>query len=259
MKNNSQDVIKITSENSKENKLIKVNKTLSLNTGINFIESGDIDNAIKFFKEYEDFYSKNPKYYYYLGKAYYKKGLYKESAGSFEKSLLLNKNSYDLYFNIAEAYEKAKLKNKASENYADYIFNTNQSDKINEVRNKINSLSNVEVGTDIIGRISLSDRADVLKNFAIGYMQAFSPDTPIIFASVEFINAKKTDKININWNFINSEKEILPVNQLEFNISGSKTVLLSIKSPVSGWPSGKYEMRVLVNNVKNSSIKFYVF
>ena len=259
LRNNSQDVIKITSENTSGKKLIKVNKTLSLSTGMDLLEAGDVDGAIKFFKEYEDFFSKNPKYYYYLGQAYFKKSLYLKAAASYEKALTLDSRRYDLFLNIAEAYEKANAKNKAAENYVNYVFKSNDASKNMEIRNKLNKIAIESIGNDIIGRISVTDRADVIKNSVIGIMQAFNPDTPMIYASVELINPKKSDIIQVKWNYIGNKEEILPVNSSEFNDLGSKTVLLSIKSPVTGWPTGKYEMQIFVNGIKNSSLNFYVF
>ena len=259
LRNNSQDVIKITSENTSGKKLIKVNKTLSLSTGMDLLEAGDVDGAIKFFKEYEDFFSKNPKYYYYLGQAYFKKSLYLKAAASYEKALTLDSRRYDLFLNIAEAYEKANTENKAVKNYINYVFKSNDASKNIEIRNKLNKIAIESIGNDIIGRISVTDRADVIKNSVIGIMQAFNPDTPMIYASVELINPKKSDIIQVKWNFIGNKEEILPVNSSEFNDLGSKTVLLSIKSPVTGWPTGKYEMQIFVNGIKNSSLNFYVF
>jgi len=259
LKNNSNDVIKITSENQAKSINIKVNKTLSLSTGINLLESGDTDGAIKFFKEYEDFYSKNSKFYEYFGQAYLKKGLYSKASYAFEKAMALDKNRTDLFLNIAESYEKANNKNKAVESYVNYVFESNDTSKNIEIRNKLNNIIVQELGNGVIGRISLTDRADVIKNSAIGMMQAFSPNTPVIFASIEVINAKKSDKITVKWNFIGNKEEILPVNSSEFDVSGLKTVLISIKSPVTGWPTGKYEMQIFVNGVKNSSLKFYIF
>ena len=259
LKNNSQDVIKITSEKLFENKITKNGKILSLSTGINLLESGDVDGAIKFFIEYENFYSQNPKYYYYLGQAYLNKKLYNKACSKFEKALSLDNTQYNLFLNIANAYEQANIKNKATENYVNYVFKSSDASKNSEIRNKLNNLAVQLIGTDIVGRISVTDRADVMKSSALGVMQAFNPDTPLIFASVELINAKKSDKIQVIWNFIGNNGEIIPVNSSEFNISGSKTILLSIKSPVTGWPTGKYEMCVLVNGIKNSSLKFYMF
>jgi len=259
LKNNSQDVIKITSEKVFENKMTKNGKIISLSTGINLLESGDVDGAIKFFIEYENFYSKNPKYYYYLGQAYLNKKLYNKACSNFEKALSLDNTQYNLFLNIANAYEQANLKNKATENYVNYVFKSNDTSKNSEIRDKLNNLAVQLIGTDIVGRISVTDRADVMKNSALGIMQAFNPDTPLIFASVELINAKKSDKIQVIWNFIGNKGEIIPVNSSKFDILGSKIILLSIKSPVSGWPTGKYEMWVLVNGIKNSSLKFYIF
>ena len=259
LKNNSNDVIKITSESSAANKFIKINKTLSLSTGIDLLESGNVDGAIKFFNEYEDFFLKNPKFYLYLGQAYFKKGLYLKASGAFSKALTLDNSRHDLLLNIAESYEKANMKNKAAENYINYVFNSNDTSKNNEIRNKLNKWAEPSLGNDIIGRFSLTDRADITKNSAIGTMQAFNSDTPIIFASVELINAKKTDNIEIKWNFIDNKGEILPVNSAKFNDSGSKTILLSIKSPIKGWPEGNYEMQIFVNGIKNSLLNFYVF
>jgi len=259
LKTNTNDVIKITSENQAGNINIKVNKTLSLSTGINLLESGDVDEAIKFFQEYEDFYSKNSKFYYYFAQAYFKKGLYLKASDKFEKALAIDNKKTDLFLNIAQAYEKANNKNKAVENYINYVFRSEDTSKNIEIRNKLNNFTVQKIGNNIIGRISLTDRAEIMKNSAIGMMQAFNPDTPMIFASVEIINAKKSDKIKIKWNFLSAKEEIIPVNSTEFNVLGAKTVLLSIKSPVSGWPTGKYEMRLFVNGVENSSLKFYVF
>lgn len=259
LKNNSQDVIKITSEKVFENKITKNGKIVSLSTGIDLLESGDVDGAIKFFIEYENFYSQNPKYYYYLGQSYLNKKLYNKACYNFEKALALDNTQYNLFLNIADAYENANVQNKAVENYVNYVFKSNDSSKNSEIRDKLNKLSVQMIGTDVIGRISLTDRADVMKNSAIGIMQAFNPDTPLIFASVELINAKKSDKIQVIWNFIGNKGEIIPVNTSKFNIFGSKTILLLIKSPVTGWPTGKYEMCVLVNGIKNSSLKFYIF
>lgn len=259
LRNNSQDVIKITSENTTGKKLIKVNKTLSLSTGIGLLESGDIGGSIKFFKEYEDFFSENPEYYYYFGQAYFKKSLYLKAAENYEKALTLDSSRYDLFLNIAETYEKANVRNKAVENYVKYVFKSNDASKNIELRNKLNKLAIESIGNDVVGRISVTDRADVIKNSAIGLMQVFNPDTPMIFASVELINAKKSDIIQVKWNFIGNKKEIIPVNSSEFNVSGSKTVLLSIKNPITGWPTGKYEIQIFVNGIKNSSLKFYIF
>jgi tetratricopeptide (TPR) repeat protein len=249
LRNNTKDVIKIT----------KVNKTSSLLTGIKLLNSGKTDAAIKFFSEYEEVYSQNPEYHYYIGQAYYKKRLYSKAYTSFKNSLALDSSRYSLYLNIADTYEKANIKNKAAENFANYVFKSSDSSKNIEIRNKLNKLAEPVIGNDVIGRISLADRADIIKNSVIGINQAFSPDTPIIFASIEVINSKKTDIIQIKWDYINDKEESIPVNSSEFNISGSKTVLLSIKSPVEGWPAGKYEIQVLVNNIKNSSLKFYIF
>ncbi|MEI8389499.1 MAG: hypothetical protein WCG23_06395 [bacterium] len=259
LKNNSNDVIKITSESSAANKFIKINKTLSLSTGIDLLESGNVDGAIKFFNEYEDFFLKNPKFYLYLGQAYFKKGLYLKASGVFEKALTLDNSRNDLFLNIAESYEKANIKNKAAENYVNYVFNSNDTSKNNEIRNKLNKWAEPCLGNDIIGRFSLTDRADIVKNSAIGIMQAFNSETPMIFASVELINTQKTDNIDVKWSFIDNKGEILPVNSAKFNESGSKTILLSIKSPTKGWPEGNYEMQILVNGIKNSLLNFYVF
>jgi len=148
---------------------------------------------------------------------------------------------------------------KTVENYVNYAFKNNDASKNPEIRNELNKIALPIVGNDVIGRISLADRADVIKNSAIGIMQAFSPETPIIFASVEVINAKKPKLIKIKWNFISTKGKIIPVNSSNFNVSGSKTILLSIKSPFTGWPIGNYEMQVFVNGIKNSSLKFYIF
>lgn len=259
LKNSNNDVIKITSEKVFDNRIIKNGKVLSLSTGINLLESGNTDAAIKFFNEYENFYSKNPRYYYYLGQAYLNKKLYTKACYSFEKALAIDNSQYSLFLNLADTYEKAKLANKATENYVNYVFKSNDASKNSEIRNKINNLAVQSIGSNVIGRISLTDRADVMKNSAIGIMQAFSPDTPVIFASVELIAAKKSDNIQVKWCFLRNKEESLPVNSTEFNVLGSKTVLLSIKSPVAGWPNGKYEMQIYVNGIKNSSLKFYVF
>ena len=230
-----------------------------MSTGIDLLESGDTDAAIKFFKEYEDFFSKSTKYHYYLGQAYYKKGLFSKASKSFEKALAIDNSQTGLFLDIANAYEKANIRNKAIENYVNYVFKSNDASKNIEIRNKLNKLAAPSVGNDVIGRISLTDRSDAIKNSAIGIMQSFSPDTPIIFASVELINAKKSDQIQVKWNFISNKEEIVPVNSSEFNVAGTKTILLSINNPVAGWPSGKYEMQIFVNGIKNTSLNFYIF
>lgn len=224
LRNNTEDVIKITSDNFSEKKL-NDNQTISLSTGANLVKSGKFDEAIKFFKEYGDFFSKNPEYNYYLGQAYFKKNLYKE----------------------------------ASSNLVKYVYKSDNSTRIPEIRDELNKIAQPAIGNSVIGRISLTDRADVVKNSAIGIKQVFTSDTPVIFASVEVINAKTADKIQAKWNFISGKGEIIPVNSSEFSVSGSKTALLSIKSPASGWITGRYELQILVNEIKNSSLNFYVF
>lgn len=255
IKNNSQDIIKITSEKNSN----KINKSLSLSVGVELLNSGKTDSAIQYFNDCREYYSQNSDFYYYLGQAYFKNNKFTEAAGNFEKALAIDNKRYKLFLEIANAYEKANIKNKAVENYVSYIFKSDDTLKISEIRNKLNDLAAESIGNNIIGRISVTDKADMIKNTAIGAMQAFNPDTPLIFASVELINPQKTDKVQVEWNYISVNEEIIPVNVSEFYSDKSKTVLLSIKSPVAGWPPGKYEMRVLVNGIKNSSLNFYIF
>lgn len=259
LRNDSKDVIKITSENESIKNFTKNGKVLSLSTGINLLDAGDEDGAIKFFEEYEDFYSKDYKFYYYLGRAYFEKGLYKKASRCFERALAFDKSRYNLYLNIAYAYKNAKLYDKASENFVNYIFKSNDSAKIPEIINELNKVAVPAFGTGAVGKVSLSDRADLINNSTVGTKQAFNSDTPIIFASVEIIKPEKNNRISVIWNFTGNNSEIIKINSSEFSVSSSKTVLVSINNPISGWPTGKYEMQILVNGIKNSSLKFYVF
>lgn len=258
LRNDTNDVIKITSENISDGK-IKKSKVLSLDTGLNFLKSGNIDSAIGFFKEYEEFYTNNPKFYSYFGQALFKKGLYKESSKVFKKSLALNNKQYGLYLDIAYACEKANLPTEATENFINYVFKSNNYSKNTEIRDELNKIARPQIGNGIIGKFFVTDKAEISKNTAIGIKQAFFPETSAIFASVDLINAEKSDKIQIKWVFVTDKNEYIPVNSSEFSFSGSKTVLSSIKSPISGWVAGKYEMQVFLNNIKNSSLQFYVF
>lgn len=257
-KGNSDDVIKITSETS-PSKFTFNGKVVSLKTGINLLKAGKIDEAIKFFNEYQDFFSDNPKYYYYSGQAYFKKGLYQKASACFEKALSFDNTNYNLYLDLAHAYEKAKNNNKAAENLVNYVFKSNDLSKNPEIRNELNRLACETLGSGVVGRISVTDQAELTKNSAIGLKQAFSSETPVIFASIELINSKENDVIQANWNFINNNGETIPVNSSKFSYTGSKTVLLSIKNPVTGWPIGKYELQILTNGTKNSTKYFYIF
>lgn len=259
LKNDSKDVIKLTSENESIKNFTKNGKVLSLSTGINLLESGDEDGAIKFFKEYEDFYSQDYKFYYYLGRAYFDKSLYQKAAGCFEKALVLNKTQYNLYLNIAYAYENAKINNKASENFINYVFKSTDSSKNLEIKSELNKIAVPVTSKTVTGKVFLTDQADLINNSAIGLKQVFNPDTPVIFASAEIIKPAKNTKIRINWNFLKDNSEVIPVNSSEFNISNPKTILTSISNPVTGWPTGKYEMLIFVNGIKNTVINFYIF
>lgn len=224
--NSKKDVIKITSENAHSKADISnENKSISLDTGAKLLEDGKTDEAVKFFEEYKDFFSQDTMYYFYAGKAYL----------------------------------KAENKVKALKNFLEYIARSNDNSKNDEIREDINKLTEPVFGTEKIGQIYLSDKADTVKRIAGIPKQAFHPDTKEIFASVEVVNPQKTDKIKINWIFLNDKNEDIPVNSSEFSVSSSQTVLLSIKAPVAGWIAGNYKMQVFVNEEKTSSLKFYIF
>ena len=247
---NKKDVIKVTSEKT---------NSVSIDTGIKMLEAGNADGAVKFFEEYEDIFSKDPSYYQYLGNAYYTLGSYKKAAVLYEKSKKMGNNSNQLILDLAYAYLNAKNKTKAVKNFVSYASKNNDGDKIRKIRTELNSLLETTIGSNIIGRISLSDNANIAKNTISDSMRVFEPDTPIIFLSVEVINPEKNDKITINCDFVTRKGKNIPVNSTEFSAGESKTVLTSVKSPVTGWPPGIYSVTIYVNGEKNSTVKFYVF
>jgi tetratricopeptide (TPR) repeat protein len=258
LNNSSNDVIKITSD-SKNIKNVSVKNKVSLLTAKQYLDKGETDKALKFLGEYGDFFEKEPEYLRYLGRAYAQKGLYAEALTSLDRFAEVNKNNYSVLFDYAEVYKKQKNNKKASEYLINYIFKTNDSSKFATVRTELNKIAEPAQSSGLLGKISLSDKAIISKNKIEGLKQAFAPETEEIFAEIEMVNASNVNKIKAKWNFITAKGEEIPVNSTEFSVEGTKPVLVSIKSPVTGWIAGKYEFSVLVNGVKTASLKFYVF
>ena len=115
------------------------------------------------------------------------------------------------------------------------------------------------IGKGVIGRVFVTNETDEGKKLALKPKACFDKDTPVIYASIEIINALPDTEIESEWVYEISKNEEVQVNSAKFKAEGSKDALVSIKKPDSSWPPGKYKLNVYVNREKNTDLTFYVF
>lgn len=115
------------------------------------------------------------------------------------------------------------------------------------------------IGKDIVGRVFVTKEKDEEKKLALKPSAWFDKTIPVIYASVEIINAPKGTEIETELIYELSQAETIKVNSVFFKIEGSKNAVISVKQPDAGWPQGKYRLNVYVNGTKNTDLNFYVF
>jgi len=245
--NSSDEVIKVTSPKTP----VKNGKKLSLSTGVTLMQENKTDEAINFFLDYKDFFSNDFNYFNYLGDAYVKKSKLLKAISAYEKSLALNENQPQILLKIADCHEKTNSEKKASEFYIKYIFESGDVSQNKAIREKLNKIATYSTGQGLIKQFFVTSKTSP--------EIAFDEDIPEIFAKIELIKPKTTDKIELQWKYTTSTGEIISVNSAKLSEISANQITSSLKAPLAGWPKGKYILNIVLNGEANSSCDFYIF
>ena len=188
-------------------------------------------------------------------------GLINYRAGNIQKSIeILEKvvtyyptNSLAHYY-LGRAYFENNELNKSLHHIKQALY-----DKI-----LANELAGPIIGKGILGRVFVTNEIIEEKNLALKPKACFDKSTPVIYASLEVINAPPKSQLEAEWVYElpkNNEqvREQVKVNSAFFEANGSKNALVSVKKPSSEWPAGKYKLNVYINGEKNTDLTFYIF
>jgi tetratricopeptide (TPR) repeat protein len=67
--------------------------------------NGDLDKALKLYKQAAELYSRNADIHYNLGVIYLKKEKYAQAAEQFRRAVIINRHDADAYYNLGVLYE----------------------------------------------------------------------------------------------------------------------------------------------------------
>ncbi len=229
-----------------------------LNEGIEKYKNSDYDGAIVDFKDLTKLYPEIPEGYYNLGLTYSRKNMLKEAVKSWEKTTELDKNNADAYYNMGIAHKMLKNKKQSLDAFTKYLMLKPNSTKKQEVAKIISELREPYIGSGIIGRIYLTDEVDLTVRKPKNVKNVFKTGTKNIFTSIETISAAKNTKLEAKWYYITFNNEKVPVNSIKTNAEGSGNILVVLTKPKINWPVGKYELEILVNNQKNTTVMFNI-
>lgn len=229
-----------------------------LNEGIDKYKNSDYDGAIVDFKDLTKLYPEIPEGYYNLGLAYSKKNMLKEAVKSWEQTVELDKSNADAYYNLGIANKMLKNKKQSLDAFTKYLMLRPNSTKRQEVAKLISELREPYIGSGIIGRIYLTDEVDLTTRKPKNVKNVFKTGTKNIFTSIETISAPDNTKLEAKWYYITFNNEKVPVNSIKANAKGSGNILIALTKPKINWPVGKYELQILVNNQKNTTVIFNI-
>jgi tetratricopeptide (TPR) repeat protein len=258
--NQAEDIEKITTSSEQEviRDISAYQGENSLNQGVVCYKAGNIPKAIAALEQYVLYHSQNSMGQYYLGKAYFANNMFDKAIVHLGKAVNLDDEISDSYYYLGKSYQSLNNKQKAIENLYKYIsLNPNILNKV-KIEDEINNLSSPVIGIDIIGRIFTTDQVIKDKNIAVDSKSLFLQETDTIYASLEIINPKYNSIIYAEWSYLSPVSDKVQVNTIQFTVSSSKNAVLSLKKPLTGWPSGQYLLEIYVNRIKNSEIKFYI-
>ncbi len=229
-----------------------------LNLAVINMRAGEIKKAILMLEKFIIRYPNNPVGLFYLGQAYYKKGLYKEAINNLKRAYALDTTMTKPLYYLSKSYEKIGDRKKALKALYKYLLTETHSYRINLIIKEANSYAEPVIGRGIIGRVSVTDEVIPEKKLALCPKFFIRADALEIFASLEIIEAPHNTGISAKWYHINSENKKKEVNSSTFSVKGSKNELIPLKKPSSGWTAGEYRLEILVENEKNLSLYFYI-
>jgi tetratricopeptide (TPR) repeat protein len=227
-----------------------------LNEGITKYKNSDYDGALIDFKDLTKLYPEISEGYYNLGLAYSKKNMLKEATKSWEQTVQMDKNNADAYYNLAIAYRIMKDNKQTLDAFTKYLMLRPNSTKKQEIAKIMSELREPYIGNGIIGRIYLTDDVDLKERKPKNVKNVFKTATKNIFTSIETISAPQNTKLEAKWYFISFNNEKVPVNSIKVTATGSSNILIALTKPKINWPVGKYELQILVNGQKNTSVIF---
>ncbi|OGI00175.1 MAG: hypothetical protein A2Y25_00310 [Candidatus Melainabacteria bacterium GWF2_37_15] len=183
-------------------------------------------------------------------------GLINLRAGNIQKSIeILEKfityyptNSLGHYY-LGKAYFENNELNKSLHHTKQALYD----------KTLTNELAGPIIGKGVLGRVFVTNEVIEEKNLALKPKACFDKNTPVIYASLEIINAPSDSEIEAEWVYELPKNEQVKVNSSLFKANGSKNALVSVKKPTSEWPAGKYRLNVYINGEKNTDLTFYVF
>lgn len=237
---------------------LSANERKLLNSGIKKLQSEDVTGAIIDFQNLTNLHPNLAIAHYNLGLAYSKNNQLPQAINCWEKSVSIDNKYADAYYNLGLAYKILHNNKKAAENLTGYILLNPEDNNIHQIKNEIINLNELYAGNGIIGRISISDKSDPKNNVVLDAKNLFNPDTPTIYTSIEVISAPENTEMEVNWYYITDEGQKFPVNLAKLRATGSENLLLSISKPETGWPAGKYEIDIFVNNNINTIVPFSI-
>lgn len=254
----SKDITKITKAEFTRTNLLPEEAKILLNEGIQKIQSGKINDAILDFQDLTKLYPKLIVAHYNLGLAYAKNNQLNEAIASWEEVVSIDQNYADAYYNLGQAYKMTKDNRKAVENLVRYTILRPSDPQISFIKDEIAKMKEPNIGTGVVGRISITDKVDFKNNIALSVKDFLNPAIPVIYTCIEIVSAPKDTNIEANWYYRAIDNQKIPVNKMKFKIEGSKNVLLSLKKPKTEWPSGKYEFVILVNGKENTIVPYNI-
>lgn len=259
--NSSEDIIKIVSPDGHDivKNIHSAKQEDLLNLGAINMRAGKLQESIQSLEKFTTYYPHNPVGQLYLGRAYYADQRYDQAIKRFKRAYVLDKSSPDPLLYLGKAYDKAGNTAKAIKSIYKYILEEQDQLSKQKAADQINLYAKPITGKGIIGRVSVTDRVIKENNLALTSKACFSRKIPEVFASVEVIEAPYDTEIEARWLYVVSEEKKMEVNSASFSLTGSKNALVTLKKPSQDWPVGEYNLEILVNNEKNTSLTFYVF
>ena len=81
----------------------------------------------------------------------------------------------------------------------------------------------------------------------------FAPSTSVVYVCGKVSNAPSDTKVQSQWFY---ENEF--ITSAEITASGTDTFSFSLAGPATGWPTGNYEVKLLIDGKEKTTLSFMV-
>jgi len=107
-----------------------------------------------------------------------------------------------------------------------------------------------------VGSLTVTDRINERTKEPVGAVSNFAPKPSQFFASAKILNPRKGTRVVARWYF---EDKLVDESEVKFDVTGDRYVAFNLKAAQNKpFPSGRYQVRVLIDDNPQQQVDFKV-